>query len=98
LGKYRRGKNKWTKEVGKIEKGRGISKEGIDLNNCFQLWDDNPLWVVNNLDPFMIRCFRLLGYGVRVRICKLKNKIMYNENEKVLGEETFQMFLVDMQH
>jgi len=33
LGKYRRGKKKWTKEVGKIEKGRGILEEGIDLNS-----------------------------------------------------------------
>jgi hypothetical protein len=71
---------------------------GIDLNNWLQLWDDNPLWVVKNLERFMTRCFLLLGYGVKVRIYKLKSKIMYNENEKVLGEETFQMFLVDRKH
>jgi len=53
---------------------------GIDLNNWIQLWDDNPLWVVKNLEPFMTRCFHLLGYGVRVRIYKLKNKIIYSEN------------------
>ena len=68
----------------------------IDLNNNLQLWDDNPLWVVNILEYIMTMCFRPLGYGVRVRIYKLnKNKIMYNENEKVLGEETFQMFPID---
>jgi hypothetical protein len=32
---------------------------------------------------------RPLGYGVKVRIYKLKCKIKYNEKEKVLGEETF---------
>jgi hypothetical protein len=47
LGKYIRGK-KWTKEVGKIEKGREISKVGIDLNNRLTLWHDNPLWVAKN--------------------------------------------------
>jgi hypothetical protein len=32
-------------------KGREISEVGIDLNNWFQLWDDNSLWVVKNLEP-----------------------------------------------
>ena len=73
-------------------------KAGIDLNNWLQLWDDNPLWVVNNLESLMTRCFHPLGYGVRVRIYNLKNKILYNENEKVLGEETFQIFLVYRKH
>jgi hypothetical protein len=72
---------------------------GNDLNNRLQLWDDNPLWVVKNPESLVTRCFRPLGYGVRLRIYKLnKNKIMYNENEKVLGEETFQMFPIDRQH
>ena len=75
-----------------------ILEAGINFNNWLQLWDENLMWVVKNPKPFMTRCFCLLGYGVRVRIYKLKNKIMYNENEKVLGEETFQMFPVDKHH
>jgi hypothetical protein len=39
---------KWTKEVGKIERGREILEVGIDLNKWLQPWDDNPLWVVKN--------------------------------------------------
>jgi hypothetical protein len=31
-------------------KGKEFSKAGIDLNNWLQLWDDNPLWVVKNLE------------------------------------------------
>jgi len=71
---------------------------GIGPNSMIQLWDDNPLWVVKNTKSLMTKCFRPLGYGVRVRIYKLKNKIIYNENEKVLRKETFQMLPIHRKH
>jgi hypothetical protein len=79
-------------------KGKGNSEAGIDLNNWLQLWDDNPLWVVKNIRIFMTMCFHPLGYGVKGKNIQTEKKIMYKENEKVLGEETFQMFLIDRNH
>jgi hypothetical protein len=48
---------------------------GNDLNNRLQLWDDDPLWVVKNPESLVTRCFRPLGYGVRLRIYKLEIKL-----------------------
>jgi hypothetical protein len=50
---------------------------------------------------FMNRRFHPLGYGVKgknIKNEKMKNKIYVQENETVLGEETFQMFPINKQH
>jgi hypothetical protein len=67
----------------------------IDLDKWLQLWDHNPLWVVKN--PKYLRRGDFVHWDMdsKVRIYKLKNKFMYKQNEKILGEETFQMLLVD---
>jgi hypothetical protein len=68
---------------------------GVDLKIWLQLWDDNPQWVVKNPKSSCPSASVHWAMESKVRICKLKNKFMYKENEKVLGEETFQMLLVD---
>jgi hypothetical protein len=59
-GKYRKGKRRGKK---KIEKNRKKGETTKEVNNWLQLWDDNPLQVVKNLESHD-QMFNPLGNGV----------------------------------